>query len=729
MDVARKSQPAISVPPTDAEPPKLTIEKFADGGITCLRFSGIIDESFDGKKLARSVDGETLVLDLGGVRKISSFGIREWVDFISAACKVAKQTVFIECAPKVVDQLNMVANFAGAGRVISFYAPFRCDYCDSEHRVLFDVGRDFDAIRTMKVADRSCPSCKDAMYFDDDSATYFSYVLGQGPYELDASVVAFLAAKLDYRVGTVDDKLRVDKLIEGRLTYVRLAGDLNHAFPRDKLADGLEGTVVVDVTGVPRVDPAGAALWRAFVQQVGPLVEQLYLIGVAPPLLEKLCSADDLGAKACVVDCMLPYACATCGTTRMHLVDVEEHHAQLEVATAPELRCPVCKAAMQAAADEATMTVLPALPLPTVSKPLARSIAVLRSRAIDKRQGTGIGPLPRAGTTLLARSRTVPVLVGLVAAALLAVGAAYYVHATAATDPGPFGLGPAAQQSAGDRPSWVEPGLPLGDAQCREVSGGVTCVGVSSPSPSLQDAEDEASDTALEAIALALQGRVERVTHTPLDPSAREVKVAALRRDPASSQARRDVREGRRAVARALRGMPPLAGRFWQAFDARDGKRYVAFAQVVLASANVRTVVDAYAQAAAALGATVVTAPPELAWRFAKVDRGALVTALDHGVLQELGLAEHYVVLAIDGRDVVDARGFARVAQDEHAALLARGGALRVLVQADDGDPREFQTMIAGPHEDAPIPTPRGTTTQAPPAGGVNVWDRFGGNR
>ena len=44
--------------------------------------------------------------------------------------------ILIECAPKVVDQLNMVANFAGGGRVFSFYAPFRCDYCDSEHRVL-----------------------------------------------------------------------------------------------------------------------------------------------------------------------------------------------------------------------------------------------------------------------------------------------------------------------------------------------------------------------------------------------------------------------------------------------------------------------------------------------------------------------------------------------------------------------------------------------------------------
>ena len=728
MEAARKSQPRLSAPPVDAQPPKLSIEKFADGGITCLRFSGVIDESFDGKKAARSADGETLVLDLGGVKKISSFGIREWVDFITAACKVAKQTWFIECAPKVVDQLNMVANFAGTGRVISFYAPFRCDYCDSEHRVLFDVGRDFDAIRTMKVADRPCPSCKEAMYFDDDGATYFSYVLGQGPSELDAGVVAFLAAKLDYRVGTLDDKLRVDKLIEGRLTYLRLNGELHQTFPRDKLADGLEGTVVVDLTGVPSVDPAGAAQWRAFVQQVGPVVEQLCLIGVAPPLLEKLCTPEDLGPKGVVIDCVLPYACGACGTTRMHAIDVEEHHAVLKFATAPELRCPVCKAAMQCAADETTMTVLPALPKPTLAKPLARMIAVLRARPLEKRTSTALGALARAGTAQPTRSRIAPLLVGAAGIAVLAVGGAYYVHATAHADPGPFGLGPVVQQGTVEAPSWVEPGLALGDAQCREASGGVTCVGVSSPSPSLQDAEDEANDIALEAIAFALESRVERVTHVPIDPSVREVKLAALHRDPASSQARRDVRDGRRAVARALRGVPAIPGRFWQAFDARDGKHYVALAQVVLAPANAKAVVDAYAATATAQGATVVSAPPELAWRFAKVDRGALVIALGHGVLQQLGLAEHYVVLAIDGRDVVDAPGFARLAEDEHAALVAHGGALRLLVQADDGDPREFQTLIAGPREVVPTAIPRGTA-QSPPTGGVNVWDRFGGNR
>ncbi|MEO6775219.1 MAG: hypothetical protein ABI467_19800, partial [Kofleriaceae bacterium] len=88
----RSSQSRISQPPVAPES-KLTIEKFADGPIACLKFVGTIDESFDGKKIAKSVVCDWLVLDLGGVKKISSFGIREWVDFMATASRQVKSIV------------------------------------------------------------------------------------------------------------------------------------------------------------------------------------------------------------------------------------------------------------------------------------------------------------------------------------------------------------------------------------------------------------------------------------------------------------------------------------------------------------------------------------------------------------------------------------------------------------------------------------------------------------
>lgn len=742
MQAVRKSQPGIAQPPSGetAALPKLSIEKFADGNIACLKFVGTIDESFEGAKLGRSITASgqvtTLVLDLGGVRKISSFGIREWVDFVSMAGKAVDQLVLIECAPKVVDQLNMVANFAGGGRVFSIYAPFRCDYCDTEQRVLLEVSKDFEAIKAMKLADRPCPSCKESMYFDDDGSTFFSYVLGQGAFTLDPNVVAFLAAKLDYRVGTIDQKLRVDKVIEGRVTYLRLAGELNNTFPRDKLAEGLEGTVILDLHAVPRVEPAGAAEWRAFVQQVTPLVEQLCLVGVQPPLLEKLCGKDDLGAKGVVVSCVLPYTCGACGTTSAHPVDVAESHEVLKFATAPELRCPSCKGAMHCAASEQAMTALPSLPKPVLAKDLERQIGLLVARKLDKKPTGSATPLPKAAEAK--RSALVPVLLALVIVVVGAAGVVYYLKATKGRGPGPYGAGPVVARSASARPDWITAVAAPGAAYCSDDGGGLRCVGVSTLSPSQEDAEDEASDAAIEAIAFELG---KRITDAPWIASvqgmylpARDAKLAALHRDLQSTQARRDVREGRRAVAHALRGVIPTAtGRYWEAFDARDGRRFVAFVQVELAAAAAKRLVTTYTQRHAALGATAVAYFPGLAWRFPKLSRGAVIVALEPGTIQQLGVAERYVVLAIDGRDIVDGESFAKLAAEEHALLAERGGVLRLLVQTDTGDPREFSTTFAGKAAAQPEARggkPTGKSSQdAGTSGGINVWDRFGGNR
>lgn len=736
MEVARKSQSMLASngpspsPPADApQAPKLTIEKFADGGIACLKFSGTIDEAFEGKKVARSIQADTLVLDLGGVKKISSFGIREWVDFATAAVKQVKQMILIECAPKVVDQLNMVANFAGGGRVYSFYAPFRCDYCDSEQRVLLEVGKDFEAIKSMKLGDRPCPSCKESMYFDEDGSTYFSYMLSQGTFELDPDVVSFLAAKLDYRVGTIDAKIHVDKLIEGRITYLRLAGDMNNTFPREKLAEGLEGTVIMDVTNVHRVEPAGAAEWRGFTQMVAPLVETLYLVGVQPAFLEKLCDKEGLGPKGVVVDVTLPYVCGSCGAGSQQVISVMEHHDVLKFATAPDVHCPQCKAAMQCTASEQAMTVLPELPKPQIAKDLEKQIGILRSRKFEKRTA----PTTPGAQVADRRSMAVPILLGLLLVVVAVGGVLFYMQSTRENDPGPYGVGPLVARSANTPPAWIEAEASPGSTYCGEDGGELSCVGVSLISSSQEDAEDEASNAAIEAIAFELGKRIPdkewQATIPPMYTAARDAKLAALNRDRQSTQARRDVSEGRRAVAKALQGVSATpAGRYWEAFEGRDGRRYLAYVQVRLATSEVQKLMETYAQRFTAHGATAVSFFPALAWKFPKVSRGAVIVKLVPGPVQELGVAEHSVVTHVGGREAPDAETFAKLVTEERETLASRGGLWRLTVQTDSSDPREFSVNIPGPPVDVPS-TRKRTGTRDVGTGGVNVWDRYGGNR
>ncbi len=742
----RQSQPMV--PAEGAQ--KLAIEKFADGAIACLKFSGTIDESFDGKKLGATAGCDTLVLDLGGVKKISSFGIREWVDFVTTAGKQVRSMILIECTPKVVDQLNMVANFTGGGRVFSFYAPFKCDYCDSEHRVLLQVDKDFETIKTMKLAERPCPSCKEAMYFDEDGATFFSYLISQAKFELEPEVAGFLATKLNYAVSDLNRKLRVDKIIEGRTTYLKLAGDLDRTFPREKLAEGLEGGVIVDLSSIGRVEPAGAAEWRGFVKMVAPLVDALYLASVPPAFLEKLCSPEDLAPKGQVVTLTLPYACTTCGTTTGELIEVADHFEVLKFATAPELRCQTCRHAMACQAGETLMTLLPLLPKPTASSELVKSIGILRERALQahrerKPSAKQVASSPQIPVEQPRSSLLVPVLAALIAVVLAAGGYLAYQRVTA-KDGTETAFGKVTGKSAQTRPAWIVADAP-NSVTCTETAAkGISCVGVSSMSSRQDDAEDEAFDSALDATANAIAVRIDDATWkravVPIYQAARDAKLAAFDRDSSNTSARRDVREARNAVGRILRAtsagaVPPApTGRYWEEYASPDGKRVVAFAQVSLGATELAKLAAAYAKQDTALGATTVGLFPLVGWRYPKLESGAILTKLDAGPLQKLGVATQYIVLAISGRDVTDAPAFAKLATDEHAAVTARGGTLRFKVQTLDGPPREFALEIAAAKGTDPTPTGTGRPptggregSGSPTNGGVNVWDRYGGGR
>jgi len=289
------------------------------------------------------------------------------------------------------------------------------------------------------------------------------------------------------------------------------------------------------------------------------------------------------------------------------------------------------------------------------------------------------------------------------------------------------------------RPAWVAIDAPAA-ASCSDTAGkAISCVAVSSISPRQDDAEDEAAEAALDALANALAVRISdaqwKHVVLPIYSAARDAKLGAFDRDPSNTSARRDVREARHAVAQALRasggGAVPAAptGRYWEEYQSADGKHYVAYAQVALGATELAKLIESYTMRGTALGATTVSAFPLIGWRYPRVERGAVIVGLTSGPLQDLGLAEQYIVLGVGGRDVVDAAAFAQIADDEYAGLVERGGDLRLKVQAADGAPREFATAIKPARaEPAPAGTkrPRGS---APSGNGVNVWDKVNGGR
>jgi len=760
MEAAPQTPPQTPGAPAPGAAGKISIDKFSDGGIVCLKFGGTIDESFEGKKLASTVKAKTLILDSSDVKKISSFGIREWVDFVKTVGSHVDEIVLIECAPKVVDQLNMVGNFAGKGRVFSFYAPFRCDYCDNDARVLFQVDRDWEVIKSMKPAERPCDKCGEPQYFDEDPTTFFSYIVSQGAFELDGDVAGFLSSKLNYAVSDASRKLKVDKIIEGRSTYLKLAGDLDASFPREKLAEGLEGIVIMDVAGVGKIEPAGAAEWRGFLQMVTPSADGLFLLGVPPVFLEKLTRPEDLGPKAQVITFAIPYTCNTCSTTSLQNVDVEQHYDVLKFATPPETRCGDCKNPMVCAASEALLSHLTTLPKPSITADSKKFIKEVRDRKPEKKKVATT--VAEAAAQTRGGSFSTALLAALVVAVVL-VGAFFVYRQMSTDDTKTVGLGKLKSRmdvqgetkkgANGEEPAWLTTRTVFSSKCDDTADGGMSCVGVSSPAPTLEDAEEEARITSLEAIANQIAVKIEDPKWKQIEgvwSQTRSGRMSEYDQDPSASH-RKALRDGRAAVAQLLVNTAGSAipaaptGKYWEQYQSGDTSQYLAFSQFALSASEVKALVAKYSHTEEALGATVTTVYPLVAWRYPALTRGAVIVGLAAGPLQKVGLASQSVVtgVAVNDENAVDlvasAAEFKEKATAKYGSIDKVGGSFFVAVERGEDRAKTYEVKVAAPKV---VDTSggggssgggksggsgKGTSTSG--TGNVNVWGKYGGDK
>ncbi len=149
------------------------------GGRTTVTLIGVLDEDVDLRPLIE-LTGE-VAIDLSGVHRISSTGVREWIDFmriLSDRCRV----FLVACSPASVIQLNLIANFRGRARVESFIAPYECTCCGAEREVLLDATA---AARTM-IAGRTAPQvpalscqCGSTMELAELPERYLTFLMDQ----------------------------------------------------------------------------------------------------------------------------------------------------------------------------------------------------------------------------------------------------------------------------------------------------------------------------------------------------------------------------------------------------------------------------------------------------------------------------------------------------------------------------------------------------------------------
>ncbi len=146
--------------------------------VTFLKLSGVIDEDNTLAGSVKKIDGRTVIIDLSGVERINSCGVRDWVNWLNDLHHKGKQTILVRCSPCIVNQINLVNNFVGGGMVKSFFAPYYCGRCDKEQLELVQVENftEQQAPRAPVMRGDGCNQVSCEMAFDDIEDSYFAFL-------------------------------------------------------------------------------------------------------------------------------------------------------------------------------------------------------------------------------------------------------------------------------------------------------------------------------------------------------------------------------------------------------------------------------------------------------------------------------------------------------------------------------------------------------------------------
>lgn len=319
------------------------IERAQTADATLVVMSGRMNETLKGRAAAEGLAG-VVVFDMANIERVTSFGVREWLQLLSAAQRTVERVYLANCSEAVVNQLSTIRAFAGGGTVVSFEAPYRCRSCGYECKHMLDVEHDGEAIRNREPPKVECPKCQRAAEFDDDADTYFAFATQFAGTVIPEAVRAVLEGADQTVLVPSSGPEQVQKDIEEHATRVRIRGKLDRTLRWNRVLDGLEGAIIFDFESVTDATPDGAGALLSALRQLPEEVSsaeihscpraviEAMMIGGAPPV--KLCSAEIDGF------------CAQCNTRRMGHIDVDRDRAAMLAGEDPKVLCKRCEGAI-----------------------------------------------------------------------------------------------------------------------------------------------------------------------------------------------------------------------------------------------------------------------------------------------------------------------------------------------------------------------------------------------
>ena len=331
-----------------------TIERSRTRGGSLVSIKGHIDETFQIDELASGTYG-ILVVNLDGVQRITSFGIREWITALQRLR--ADYYCFINCPPSIVAQLNLVSGFSGKGEVISFHAPYLCRQCNTTASKLLDLRRadHQQVVASLEPPPLSCPSCGEEAEFDDLPELYFQY-FRSAPLPNPPALATLIIDGRD-----TGHTFNIEKHIADTVTALWLSGAMSRAPYFKHLAEGLQGDVVVVTADLDSVTDDGL---RGFISFLCAPGLSSYLARVPPVLISSLADSQASLGEARIVSVLLPCDCSYCH--RDIVVEVGDKALRdLADGQAIDVYCPHCAHAATPAPSPQWLAAAASLPMTT----------------------------------------------------------------------------------------------------------------------------------------------------------------------------------------------------------------------------------------------------------------------------------------------------------------------------------------------------------------------------
>lgn len=151
----------------------LTVNRQQLSGGLLVELSGTIEENVNFEQLIGTFEGE-LTVKCRGITRINSVGVKTWMRFFQNLKSHGKVFRFIECSHPIIEQLNMISNFACGGDVTSILLPFSCLKCQSE----FVVNCKTEELKAanLQVPAVKCEKPECGAQFDDDADEYLYFL-------------------------------------------------------------------------------------------------------------------------------------------------------------------------------------------------------------------------------------------------------------------------------------------------------------------------------------------------------------------------------------------------------------------------------------------------------------------------------------------------------------------------------------------------------------------------